>query len=60
MDLFIFKTWLASKLADDERGANLVEYVLLVVLIAVVAIAATTFIGESVSANYSATGSRLP
>lgn len=34
--------------ADDERGASLVEYALLVALIAVVAIIAVTTLGEGV------------
>ena len=37
--------WLTSRLAKDERGASLVEYALLVALIAVVCIAAVTFLG---------------
>ena len=34
MNLFVLKTWLQAKFTKDERGANLVEYILLVALIA--------------------------
>ena len=34
MNLFILKTWLETKLSNDERGASMVEYILLVALIA--------------------------
>lgn len=39
--------WFQDRLSD-ERGASLVEYALLLVLIAVVAIAALTFLGKAV------------
>ena len=38
--------WITSRI-DDERGASLVEYALLVALIAVVCIAAVTALGET-------------
>lgn len=37
----------------DERGATMVEYALLVVLIAIVAILATTLVGEETSEMFS-------
>lgn len=37
-----------KKLGDDERGASLVEYALLLALIAVVAIGALLFLGGAV------------
>ncbi len=43
----------------DDRGASLVEYALLVVLIAIVAILAIRFAGEQVSATFSDVGSNL-
>ena len=43
----------------DERGASLVEYALLLALIAVVCIAAITFIGEKADESFSETGSAL-
>ncbi len=42
--------WFQDHLSrDDERGASLVEYALLLALIAVIAIAALIFLGHSVS-----------
>jgi len=43
----------------DERGASLVEYALLLALIAVVCIAAITFIGQRADESFSSTGSAL-
>ena len=43
----------------DERGASLVEYALLLALIAVVCIAAITFIGNKADESFSSTGSAL-
>ncbi len=44
---------------EDEEGASLVEYALLVALIAVVAIVAITAVGESVSSNFDNVSSNL-
>ena len=38
---------------NTERGATMIEYALLVALIAVVAISAVTFLGEQVSTRFS-------
>lgn len=43
----------------DERGATLVEYALLVALIAVVLMGAVTFIGGSASDSMSRSGSSI-
>jgi pilus assembly protein Flp/PilA len=45
--------------AADERGASLVEYALLVALIAVVCIAAVMFLGGSASSRFSNVGSSV-
>ncbi len=50
--------WLRARFNDD-RGASLVEYALLVALIAVVCIAAITFLGNSASAKFSSVGSSV-
>jgi pilus assembly protein Flp/PilA len=42
-----------------ERGASLVEYVLLVSLIALVCFAAVTLLGKNVSSKYGSVGSSL-
>ena len=34
MNLFVTRTWLEAKFAKDEQGASMVEYILLVALIA--------------------------
>ncbi len=52
------KTWLKAQ-AKTERGASLVEYALLVALIAVVCIAAVSFIGNSASDKFSEVGNSL-
>ena len=43
----------------EDRGASLVEYALLVVLIAIEAILAVRFAGEQVSGTFSDVGSNL-
>ncbi len=52
------KAWLTSK-TDSERGASLVEYALLVALIAVVCIVAVQFLGESAEDKFSEVGSAI-
>ena len=59
MDLFIVKTWLESKFASDERGASMVEYGLLLALIAVIAIVAVRALGTSVSTKFSEVNSNV-
>jgi len=56
MNLYILRTWLASKLhvgEHDSRGANLVEYVLLLAFIALVVIVAVQALGNKVSTRFS-------
>lgn len=43
----------------DERGASLVEYALLIALIAMVCILAVTFLGTSTSGEYNENTSSL-
>ena len=45
-------TWLRARM-DEERGASLVEYALLVALIAVVCIAAISLLGGSAATKFS-------
>jgi len=59
MNLFVLKTWLQARFAKDERGANLVEYILLVALIALAVIAAVIFLRGEVSDKFDETGSKL-
>ena len=51
--------YVRARFARTERGASLVEYALLVALIAVVCIVAITFIGSRASDKFSEVGSKL-
>ena len=51
-------TWLRARF-DEERGASLVEYALLVALIAVVCIAAITLLGNNASTKLSEVGDSI-
>ena len=53
-----FATFVRAKVRS-ERGASLVEYALLVALIAVVCIVAVTFLGKQASSTFSNVGSQL-
>ena len=57
----VWKIWLrtTSLTAESERGASLVEYALLLALIAVVCIAAVTLLGNQASTRFSTTGQSL-
>lgn len=48
-----------SKLRRDEKGATVIEYALIAALVAVVAIAGFTTVGQKVSTKMSAVGSAL-
>jgi len=50
--------WLKARV-QNERAASLVEYALLVALIAVVCIAAVTLLGESASDKFSEVSSAI-
>jgi pilus assembly protein Flp/PilA len=51
--------WLRGRLKRAEGGASLVEYALLVALIAVVCIVAVSLIGTNASAKFSQIGSSI-
>jgi pilus assembly protein Flp/PilA len=52
--------WVRARInAKSELGASLVEYALLVALIAVVAIVAIRFLGSSASKKFSSVGSEI-
>jgi len=59
MNLFVLKTWLRAKMNKDEQGASLVEYILLVALIALAVIAAVIFLRNQVSTKFNEAGSKL-
>ncbi len=59
MNLFVLKTWLQTKLAKDEQGANLVEYILLIALIALAVIAAVVFFRGQMVESFSEAGTKV-
>ena len=59
MNLFVTRTWLQAKFAKDERGASMVEYILLVALIALAVIAAVVFLKDQVNSKFNDAGSKL-
>jgi pilus assembly protein Flp/PilA len=52
-------TWLRARFGESERGASMVEYALLVALIAVVCIAAIKLIGQSANSSFNSTATEL-
>jgi pilus assembly protein Flp/PilA len=52
-------TWLRARFGDTERGASLVEYALLVALIAVICIVALQFLGQNASESFQSTGDAI-
>ncbi len=57
----MLRLWTAyqSRFIQDEKGASMVEYALLVALIAVVVIAAALFLGEEISDKFSEVGATV-
>jgi pilus assembly protein Flp/PilA len=53
------KKEISSEQSNPERGATMVEYAVMVALIAVVVIAAVRVLGTSVSQNFSAVANQL-
>jgi pilus assembly protein Flp/PilA len=51
-------TWLRARF-DDEKGASLVEYALLLALIAVVCIGAITILGGNANSKFESVGSAV-
>jgi len=59
MNIFVLRTWLQAKFTKDERGANLVEYILLVSLIAMAVMAAVLFMGKQLDSSFDNAGSKV-
>jgi len=55
----VFALWARARFGDDERGASLVEYALLVALIAVVCIGAVTLLGGNAKSKFSTVASSI-
>ncbi len=51
--------WAQAHVSSTDRGASLVEYALLVALIAVVCIAAVTLLGQNASNKFSMVASSI-
>jgi len=59
VNLFILKAWLEARFGKDEGGASMVEYILLVALIALAVIAAVLFLRDQENAKFNQAGSAL-
>ena len=59
MNLFVLRTWLEAKFGKDEEGASMVEYILLVALVALAVIAAVVFLKNQVNNKFNQSGSSL-
>jgi Flp pilus assembly pilin Flp len=61
-NLTLLTTWLQARLhlnERDERGANLVEYIMLIAFIAIIVIVAVKVLGQTVSTQFSSANSNL-
>jgi Flp pilus assembly pilin Flp len=62
MDLTYWRTWIAVRwhaAGQGERGANLVEYILLIAFIAIIVIVAVKVLGRTISKQFSSANSNL-
>ena len=59
VNVCVVTTWLRTKLARDEHGANLVEYILLVALIALAVIGAVVFLRGQMIDRFNYAGSTI-
>jgi pilus assembly protein Flp/PilA len=59
MNLFVVRTWLQARFTETERGASMVEYILLVALIALAVLAAVSFLGGTMTSKFNTEGSQL-
>jgi Flp pilus assembly pilin Flp len=62
MDLTYWRAWISVRwqlAGQNERGANLVEYILLIAFIAIIVIVAVKVLGRTVSTQFSSTDSQL-
>ena len=59
MNLFVVRTWLQARFTKTVRGASMVEYILLVALIALAVIAAVVFMRDQLQSKFSDAGSKV-
>ena len=55
----LLKAWLTARFTSTERGATMVEYVLILALIAILVIGVVSALGHSVSSKFSQASSGL-
>jgi pilus assembly protein Flp/PilA len=60
MNMVDYARMLIFRISGEERGASLVEYALLVALIAVAAVVAITAFGGALSSEYSEIAETIP
>jgi Flp pilus assembly pilin Flp len=59
MNLFVLRTWVRARFSKGQAGASMVEYILLVALIALAVIAAVLFLRDNVSSKFNDSGSKI-
>ncbi len=59
MNLFVLRTWLEARFTATERGASMVEYILLVALICLAVLAAVTFLSRTMNDKFNSEGSQI-
>jgi Flp pilus assembly pilin Flp len=59
MNLFVLRTWLEARFTATERGASMVEYILLVALICLAVLAAVSFLGRTMNSKFNTEGSQI-
>ncbi|HEU5309715.1 MAG TPA: Flp family type IVb pilin [Acidimicrobiia bacterium] len=59
MNLFVWRTWLQARFTATERGASMVEYILLVALICLAVLAAVTFLSRTMNNKFNTEGSQI-
>lgn len=57
MNFLVTRTWLQARFTAAERGASMVEYILLVALIALAVLAAVSFLGGTMTSKFNTEGS---
>ena len=58
-NLELLRTWIVARTTRTERGANLVEYILLVAFIALLVIAAVVFLRNQINDEFNEAGNCL-
>ena len=59
MNLFLVRTWLEARFTGTERGASMVEYILLVALICLAVLGAVTFLSNTMNGKFNTEGSQI-